>query len=210
MKANAPSYFEGKPPKYAPNAFHKHGLQSGNNIVSKRGFDDGGGQTYIVGGQAISEKKAGKFADEHVAERMGRDKQTSLKRKTEMKAREQELERLMERDSSTTGAKYLEAAGKLRQNDSKDQSAKKLKAQQEGLTDNLKTRPFHATAIKLIGFDPTTAANEGGLMVEKGAEGLKRVTTVIVTFRIKRSDIYLFLSLKRLRRSATKQDLPLC
>ena len=148
-----------------------------NQILPKRGFDDGTGQTYIVGGRAVSERKSQKFADEHVAERMGREKQTNLRRKNEAAAREKELANLMGSDNGTTGAKYLEAANKLRREDEqKDKKETAKKALEQGLGDTLKPRPFHASAIKLIGFDPTTAQNEGGLMVEKGEEGRRRVS----------------------------------
>lgn len=147
-----------------------------NQILPKRGFDDGTGQTYIVGGRAVSERKSQKFADEHVVERMGREKQTNLKRKNEAAARDKELDKLMGSDNGTTGAKYLEAANKLRREEQNDKNETQKKALEQGLGDTLKPRPFHASAIKMIGFDPTTAQNGGGLMVEKGEEGRRRVS----------------------------------
>ena len=177
MKASTPMYRRGKGGLDEA----KHGKEwrtrnpNQSNILPKRGFDDGTGQTYIVGGRAISERKSQRFADEHVVERMGREKQTSMKRKTEAAAKDKELDQLMSQDNGTTGAKYLEAANKLRRDELQEKRTLERTAADQGLSDKLKPRPFHASAIKLIGFDPTTAQNEGGLMVEKGEQGRRRV-----------------------------------
>lgn len=106
---------------------------------------------YVVGGKAFhSDGRARKFDDEFVGEKLGRERTRKMVKQREAVAMEKQLEQFLDRDrmGETTGGKYLRAAlGKdLGASLSGEIKTKTPKERAKG--------PFHADALKKIGFDP--------------------------------------------------------
>lgn len=148
--------------------------KGGSQVIGARNLQ-GGEQTYIVGGVAISEHKAKNYTD-FADEMAKREKNDHRARKKEATAREFELGSLLASDlGNTTGAKYLEALHHEQMANNDAAGLKKL-AEEKGLLEEVKPRPFSAQAIRLLGCDPTLAGSPSGLVVESGEEGRKRVS----------------------------------
>jgi hypothetical protein len=132
---------------------------------------DSGGQTYIVEGSVFS--TGPRAGDQFIGDTIGRDKDMRFKRRREAEEAERDLEELLkrDRDSSTTGGRYLEAAERI-QNAAKGESA----AAETSQSSLHKPRPFHAAAIKRLGFDPTLS-HDSKLSLESGQLGKQRVST---------------------------------
>ncbi|KAL7421013.1 hypothetical protein Q5752_003897 [Cryptotrichosporon argae] len=109
-----------------------------------RGTDNGGGgTTYVVGAGVV--RTGARFGDEHVGEKMGRARAEKRKRQAEEKEAEESLRRLLQNGHGTTGAKYLAKLGQ------------QVEAAREGTDGDADgKRAFSATAIKRIGYDPSS------------------------------------------------------
>ncbi|WVQ97510.1 hypothetical protein IAU59_004624 [Kwoniella sp. CBS 9459] len=130
--------------------------------TAPKGLDNGGGgATYVVGGGVVNTGSVSRgglngFGDEFLSEKLGRNRAGKRKRQLEEKEAEQALERLLERDGGlgggSTGGKYLAAVEKERVKESSSKSGAKPTASSSQIE---RKRPFPASAIKKLGFDPT-------------------------------------------------------
>lgn len=160
----------------------------------------GGGATYVVGGQTVSTRDGFRGAgDEHLSEKLGRNRAGKRKRAVEAVETEKALSALLAKDTgvggSSTGGKYLailrKANGELDKK-GKNGRGRNGAGEGEGLVEEDRKRPFSAGAIKRIGFDPT--ARRG---TRDEAETAKRVSIHPICFsepeltRVARRDLLL-------------------
>ncbi|WWC67476.1 uncharacterized protein I206_101384 [Kwoniella pini CBS 10737] len=132
-------------------------LPAAGRQAAPRGMENGGGgATYVVGGGVVNTGSVSRgglkgYGEEHLSEKLGRNRAEKRKRQLEDRQAERALQNLLAREgqSGSTGAKYLSILDKDKV---KAKKVKKL----EGEIDLEKKRPFGADAIKKIGFDPTS------------------------------------------------------
>ncbi|WWC58986.1 uncharacterized protein I303_101532 [Kwoniella dejecticola CBS 10117] len=136
-------------------------LPAAGRQAAPRGQDNGGGgATYVVGGGVINTGSVSRgglkgYGEEHLSEKLGRNRAEKRKRQMEERHAERALQDLLAREgqSGSTGAKYLSILEKDRL---RLQSNKKAKKKDDDDVLLEKKRPFGAEAIKRIGFDPTS------------------------------------------------------
>lgn len=149
----------GKEGKYDPR--HKTGLgpRGGPQAAPRALENGGGGATYVVGGQTVSTRDGFKgVGDEHLSEKLGRNRAGKRKRALEAKETEKALNALLEKDTgiggSSTGGKYLAILRKANGESGKSAPNKMGQGGDESQGGDRK-RPFSVGAIKKIGFDPS-------------------------------------------------------
>ncbi|OCF40221.1 hypothetical protein I317_05978 [Kwoniella heveanensis CBS 569] len=137
-------------------------LPGGGPQSAPKGIDNGGGgATYVVGGGVVNTGSLSRggligFGNEFLSEKLGRNRAGKRKRQLEEQEAERALEQLLERDGGlgggSTGGKYLAILGKEKAKEVAGGSAGKTVMPASQIE---RKRPFSASAIKRIGFDPT-------------------------------------------------------
>ncbi|WVF70401.1 hypothetical protein IAT40_005191 [Kwoniella sp. CBS 6097] len=132
-----------------------------------KGLDNGGGgATYVVRGGAVNTGSASRgglkgFGNEFLSEKLGRSRAGKRKRQLEEQEAEKALERLLERDGGlgggSTGGKYLALLEKEKAKEPGGSSSGKSTMPPSQID---RKRPFSASAIKRIGFDPTARSGQ--------------------------------------------------
>ncbi|ORY24121.1 hypothetical protein BCR39DRAFT_547670 [Naematelia encephala] len=168
----------------------KTGLLPGNGpqAAPRDQYNGGGGATYLVGGNTINTARLRDdgglkhFGDEHLNEKLGRNRAGKRRRQLEEKEAEKALQSLLERDSGmgSQGAKYLKAVEGFKRAkgvEKGDTTTTKGKGgQQMQIDEDGRKRPFSAGAIKRIGFDPSSRTG-----ARDGEDVAKRVSTSTIT-----------------------------
>lgn len=148
--------------------------RSGGAVISQKALGGGGDQKYMLDGDVINAAKAKNYTDVLAI----RSKEAVAARKRDAVEREYQLSELISKDQAmSVGGKLLQAANRATQQANASAAQLKKTAAEQGLKDQLMARPFTPEAIRLIGFDPTRSSWQGGLLVENGEEGKKRVST---------------------------------
>lgn len=126
---------------------------------------------YVVGGKTFSSNGAKRKLDSlFLSENMGREHSQKMSRRKAAEALEKEIQSLADQDQthSSAGSKYLLAA--LAQSSESSDSPAKPSQRVKG--------PFHAEAIRRIGFDPRQIPNNQALDSKKERERLALIASL--------------------------------